>query len=203
MTDCICDGCGEKKSSGSDELPHGWLFIEENEKAIEENETGTRYRPPNVVVCSKACIELLKWKQYVEKTKEKELLVASGPCEKTREEIRTEFLNHIRSLVSYWAGESGSNVDKDMSVRERLTGLVHSILVTIDGCSCDFPIPLTLVTETSEDHRRECEDNGDDWYPDGCDLNSDVHLHDEYFREEREKREAERVADFADMLEDS
>jgi hypothetical protein len=61
------------------------------------------------------------------------------PRAHTTEEVRQRFLDHICGMISYWNSEVGSNVPKNYSSRERLEGLVHSILVMLDGGSADMP----------------------------------------------------------------
>ena len=45
-----------------------------------------------------------------------------------------ELLDHFYELVKYWAWAKD---EYDHSVQSAMEGLVHSILVTIDGCSMD------------------------------------------------------------------
>lgn len=66
---------------------------------------------------------------------------------KTEEEIREEFLEHIRGLVEYWEQEN-----RTPSVRGKLEGLAFSILSTIDGQSADLPgYELSALPSSDED----------------------------------------------------
>lgn len=52
----------------------------------------------------------------------------------TRDEAREELILHFWSLVEYWEKES-----RQPNPREKLEGLLHSILVTLDGGSGMMP----------------------------------------------------------------
>lgn len=66
---------------------------------------------------------------------------------KTEEEIREEFLEHIRGLVEYWEQEN-----RTPSVRGKLEGLAFSILSAIDGESADLPgYELRALPSSDED----------------------------------------------------
>jgi len=96
----------------------------------------------------------------------------------TAEEMRAKFLNHIIAMIGYWNSEGGSNVAKDMPTRERMEGLVHSILVMIDGGSggmCAFDISCSPHPSDEEYHKIRQEN----WVPSGVVIN-DCMLHDEY-----------------------
>lgn len=71
----------------------------------------------------------------------------------TEHDVRGELVGYLRSLSRYWAEVEGGG-----STQERLDGLLHSILVTLDGCSDGFPNPVDLRIA-------------------GEDLNSDAMLH--------------------------
>ena len=84
--------------------------------------------------------------------------------EKTEDEIRTEFLNHIRHLVNYW-----DKVDKPTS-KEKLEGLAFSILAMLDGCSGDI-CGFIVAPSTHEDDKQYNIDNGEDYYPQNHETN--------------------------------
>lgn len=65
--------------------------------------------------------------------------------EKTEEEVRDEFLRHIRGLVKYW-----EEIDNRPS-KEKLEGLAFSILAALDGCSVDLPSFIVAPLPTKED----------------------------------------------------
>ncbi len=94
--------------------------------------------------------------------------------EKTEDEIRTEFLNYIRGLVTYW-----DKVD-ERSSKEKLEGLAFSILAMLDGVSggiCGF----VVAPATHKDDKQYHIDNGEDYYPQNhendvkCDISGVLH----------------------------
>lgn len=99
--------------------------------------------------------------------------------EKSEEEHRKVFLDHASSLVEYWHDL------EDKSVREKLEGLLFSILVSIDGEACATPayslIPHVTVDNDKDDGTWEHSEEDIA----GC-------LHDEYCRMRREEEEKTR-----------
>lgn len=59
----------------------------------------------------------------------------SEPREYTPEEVRAMFLQHIRTLVTYW-----ERVPQAPTAREKLEGLAFSILVTLEGNPEDWAL---------------------------------------------------------------
>lgn len=106
-------------------------------------------------------------------------MVNKKPRAYTEEEVREKFLNQIRSLITYWNGESGSNVPKEHTSRERMEGLVHSILVMFDGGSGMMPAFNISVVSTDDD-MEFFKEQGENWYVDGQVIN-DCQLHEEFF----------------------
>lgn len=66
--------------------------------------------------------------------------------EKTAE-LEGEFLDHVRLMVDYWAGEEPSNVPAEYGHRERLEGLAFSIMVALDGGASVGPYEVRPITE--------------------------------------------------------
>ena len=98
--------------------------------------------------------------------------------EYTRDECCKLFIEHIWTMINYWDtvksfdGHPGSQ-------RDRLSGLVHSILATIDGESGDMPAFL-LIPAPHEDDKEWCRKRGSNWWPeprvdDLCDLGGGLH----------------------------
>lgn len=94
--------------------------------------------------------------------------------EKTEDEVRDEFIAHVRMLVDYW-----SNV-KERDCKGKLDGLAFSILAAIDGESADVP-GYILAPLTHEDDKQFHIDNRTDYYPENdysnikCDISGDLH----------------------------
>jgi hypothetical protein len=80
-------------------------------------------------------------------------------------------MDQCRELTRYWAGV------EDRTVEERLSGLLHSILVIIDGQSGGFPCALDLVCRPHPEDKAYHIIEGEDWIEDGTVLNADVLLH--------------------------
>jgi hypothetical protein len=79
--------------------------------------------------------------------------------EYSEEEIKEQFLEHIRMLVNYW--------DKDVSNKtqtERLSALAFSILSTIDGCSVSLPA-FILSPLPHKDDKEYAIEHGENYYP--------------------------------------
>lgn len=80
------------------------------------------------------------------------------PREYTSEEIREIFMTKVAEIICYWQNESRSTPEG------RVSGVVHSLLATLDGCSiglpsfliCPFPHP-----EDKEYHKK----NDENWFP--------------------------------------
>jgi hypothetical protein len=85
----------------------------------------------------------------------------------TEEETKVMFLNHLKHLVDYWEREGKRK-------RDALTGLAHSILSTIDGCSMALP-GFTLSPCPHENDRRHAIDNGYDWHESNQDIAGGLH----------------------------
>lgn len=102
--------------------------------------------------------------------------------EKTEDEVRTEFLNHIRHLVKYW-----EKVD-DRDCKGKLEGLAFSILAMLDGTSVDI-CGFIVAPSTHEDDKQYYIDNGEDYYPQNheSDIKCDIagSLHDLFYEKEK------------------
>lgn len=74
--------------------------------------------------------------------------------EKTVEEVREEFLAHVKVLIEVWN-------KNDMSKEECLSGLAFSILSTIDGSSMALPafILAPLPHESDKEYHMEDDEN--------------------------------------------
>ena len=78
--------------------------------------------------------------------------------EKTEDEVREEFLAHIRMLVKYW------NTQPDRDCEGKLNGLAFSILAMLDGCSTDI-CGFIVAPHVHEDDKQHCIEHGEDYYP--------------------------------------
>ena len=91
------------------------------------------------------------------------------PRAMTEEEVRNAFLEQVRAMVRYWA----SNSVDDKSVERRLDGLAFSILVILDGGSA---LPGFTVTPNPHESDKSFHiAEGENWWPDDCDIAGSLH----------------------------
>lgn len=97
----------------------------------------------------------------------------SAPRELTDDEVREQFLDHVWRMVGYWSSEGTSNVPLDLDVRDRLSGLAHSLLVAIDGGAAALPAfaLAPMPHPDDEDYQRT---SGDNWYPTAGHVEHDI-----------------------------
>jgi hypothetical protein len=79
--------------------------------------------------------------------------------ELTTDEVREKLLRQIWSLVDYWEHE-----DRRPDVRGKLSGLAFSILVALDGESCNVP-PFIVAPMPHKDDQSYRQQRGKNWYP--------------------------------------
>jgi len=92
---------------------------------------------------------------------------------KTKEEIREEFLNHIRSLKKYWMTLPNKTLE------ERIDGLIFSILCIFDG-STNLPA-FNISCFPHHSDKQYCKDNDENWYPPDLIINNDCCLHEMWY----------------------
>ena len=113
------------------------------------------------------------------------------PRELTPEEVEDHFLEHVRVMVEYWAGEGPSNVPAEQTHRDRLEGLAHSMLVAIDGGSMALP-KFVFAPNPHPDDRDFYRSEGRNYFPDNnsADVKADISggLHELLFNRGRWKR---------------
>ena len=80
--------------------------------------------------------------------------------------LRKEFLDSLRSYVTYWTHQKG------YTCKQKMEGLVHSILCVIDGVSSQLDGYIDLVVRVSLDDHGEKEQE--------VLINGDCYLHDEW-----------------------
>lgn len=97
-----------------------------------------------------------------------------GPRAWMQEEIRSRFLAHVWSLVRYWGGHDGSNVEKDRPKDECLEGLAFSLLSAIDGSAMALTA-FSLMPIPDESDEQFMKENGANWYPNDVDIAGGLH----------------------------
>ena len=98
------------------------------------------------------------------------------------EELRRDMLFHFRHMVVYWDAHPG------MSPRDKLSGLLHSILCYIDGVSGSSPCAFDLVCRPHPDDKQFNIDEGDRWVQDGDVINAGLMLHEELYSPEGKRQ---------------
>ena len=93
----------------------------------------------------------------------------------TEEEVKKQFLDHVRTMVKYWENEPTTQTLKD-----RLEGLAFSILVAIDGRSSSLP-SFILAPLPHENDMQYAIDLKENYYPQNnesnvkCDIAGTLH----------------------------
>lgn len=120
-------------------------------------------------------IETIQGKMFYAKSK------SSGKIEKmknwmlqkprayTVDEIREQFIKHVWGLINYWEHESRAE-----TVRDKMSGLAHSLFATLDGCSLGLPgfiMSPTAHPSDKEYHRSR----GENFYPSDVDIGGVLH----------------------------
>lgn len=90
--------------------------------------------------------------------------------EKTKEQVRQEFLEYIKELVKYW------NELPQKTTTEKLDGLVFSIFNIFDGTTVALPA-FDITVKPHPDDKQFHIAQSEDYYPDGLVINDDAHLH--------------------------
>jgi hypothetical protein len=90
----------------------------------------------------------------------------------TQDEAREKLLGHMRTLVSYWARQPGSDTDK-------INGFASSVLNIFDGTSAEMPA-LDIVVRPHPDDKDYRISLGENYYEYGQCINGGVHMHEEW-----------------------
>lgn len=100
------------------------------------------------------------------------------PKEYTKEEVRKLFLRYCANILEYW-----HKCDRAPSTREKMEGLLFSVLAAIDGSAMDLP-GFMLVPFPDVADKDYCIKEGQNWFPytDQKKVKCDIagSLHDQY-----------------------
>ena len=77
------------------------------------------------------------------------------------EEVREQFLETVRSYISYW------NTLPNKTIQERLEGLAFSILVILDGDTSSLP-NFIVAPNPHPDDKKYFQNNKENWFPENC-----------------------------------
>ncbi len=97
----------------------------------------------------------------------------SEPRAYTPQECRQIVFRQWRALAQYWARLAAAGHDHPFE------GFLFSILAEIDGDGTAHPA-LSLVTRPHPDDEAFHRENGENWWPTGCDLTEDAPLHEQF-----------------------
>jgi len=90
----------------------------------------------------------------------------------TTDEVREQFMNHVKMLIDYW-----DNVD-DRTTKEKISGFAHSLLATIDGSSVELPA-FVLAPAPHESDKNYHIENQENYYAENenvkCDIAGGLH----------------------------
>lgn len=88
--------------------------------------------------------------------------------EYTVDEIRDQFLDHVRSLIKYWEIDS-----RAISTRDKLDGLAFSILSALDGSSANLP-GFIVAPNPHPDDMDYHKSQDVNWYPQAPEVPGDI-----------------------------
>jgi hypothetical protein len=92
----------------------------------------------------------------------------------TKQEVRLMLIDHFKELAKHWA--ISSIKEKKYTIQDRLDGLLHSILSTLDGESLELPA-IDLVLSPHEDDKQFHIQEGENYFEPGMVINDDICLH--------------------------
>jgi len=104
-----------------------------------------------------------------EKLVEPKIWYSKRPRAYTEAEIREMFIKHLWGIWEYWLKES-----RQPDTKDKMSGMLHSILATIDGCSggiCGFKV-IPNPHPSDKDYNKE---RGENWFPDNIDIGGGLH----------------------------
>lgn len=109
------------------------------------------------------------------------------PREYTEDEVRQIFLEHVDTLIRYWANLRSSEIPAgEPDIMWRLEGLTHSIFAALDGCSMSLPAFIVAPMPHESDQAFH-EEQGENWYPhnDASKIKADIGGALRYWRSQR------------------
>jgi hypothetical protein len=96
----------------------------------------------------------------------------SEPRELTGDEVREEFLSHVRAMVRYWATQPEGEGCR--TVQDRCEGVAFSILCALDGCAGELPA-FTVTPAPHPSDQAYHQKQGENWYPSAGDIAGGLH----------------------------
>jgi hypothetical protein len=95
------------------------------------------------------------------------------PRQFTEDEVRNNFLKHLKGLAAYWEKVEGR------TCLEKIEGAIFSTLVALDGEADGLPSFIVAPYPDPSD-KNFCKDEGENWYPQNnnkvvCDISGSLH----------------------------
>jgi hypothetical protein len=87
----------------------------------------------------------------------------------TEKEVTDKLIGRLSMLTDYWYRQP-------ISEKEKLEGLIFSVLTTLDGCSGELP-QFKLVPNPHESDMEHNKNNGENWFDPKIEL-TNISLHD-------------------------
>lgn len=81
------------------------------------------------------------------------------PRQKTKNEIKKEFISNILSAIDYWEKEQSTP-----TTRQKMMGVAFSILVMLDGEDANMPA-FIVAPDVNSLINKDCIKDGEDYYP--------------------------------------
>lgn len=108
--------------------------------------------------------------------------MSDQPREYTVDEVRDMFMDHVRNMITYWQKAPYREEFHHLNESEsdwRVSGVVHSILCALDGCSMNLP-GFILAPAPHPDDREYNKTNNCNWFPENnipinCDIGGYLH----------------------------
>lgn len=85
----------------------------------------------------------------------------------TKQEVIDMFIIQLEGIAKHWA-------DNSRTTEGAVDGLVHSILATLDGCSCGMPA-FKLIPNPHPDDKEYHISEGKNYYPTDVDIAGSLH----------------------------
>lgn len=96
----------------------------------------------------------------------------------TAGELRDQFMDTCRAYADWWADPAHS---PDSTWPERVQGLLHSLLVIVDGGNGGLPA-FKLLADPHPDDKQYHISEGENWIEPGTEITEDVSLHEQLYR---------------------
>lgn len=91
----------------------------------------------------------------------------------TPEEVQDELFNHLTFMVPYWINSDHYHY-KDASLKEKMSGYMHSLWVSFAGNSGGFSTSISMYAYSTEENAQRNIDAGRNFFPVGLECAGDI-----------------------------